>query len=72
MAAYYLPQNAGAIARKYIKDPQLLSFIDAEVDTTQLVIRFSQNFRLFFKETVKCHEELLFYEICFKWHGVTK
>jgi prolycopene isomerase len=29
--AYYLPQNAGAIARKYIKDPQLLSFIDAEV-----------------------------------------
>ncbi|CAH2038725.1 unnamed protein product [Thlaspi arvense] len=25
-----LPQNAGAIARKYIKDPQLLSFIDAE------------------------------------------
>lgn len=32
MAAYYLPQNAGDIARKYIKDPQLLSFIDAEVD----------------------------------------
>ncbi|KAH9674214.1 prolycopene isomerase [Citrus sinensis] len=29
--AYYLPQNAGNIARKYIKDPQLLSFIDAEV-----------------------------------------
>ncbi|MQL81464.1 hypothetical protein Taro_013918 [Colocasia esculenta] len=28
--AYYLPQNAGAIARKYIKDPTLLSFIDAE------------------------------------------
>ncbi|KAK1310565.1 hypothetical protein QJS10_CPA08g00014 [Acorus calamus] len=28
--AYYLPQNAGAIARKFIKDPQLLSFIDAE------------------------------------------
>ncbi|KAK7355048.1 hypothetical protein VNO80_14293 [Phaseolus coccineus] len=28
--AYYLPQNAGAIARKYIKDPNLLSFIDAE------------------------------------------
>ncbi|XP_021858982.1 prolycopene isomerase, chloroplastic [Spinacia oleracea] len=28
--AYNLPQNAGAIARKYIKDPQLLSFIDAE------------------------------------------
>ncbi|KMZ75319.1 Prolycopene isomerase [Zostera marina] len=28
--AYYLPQNAGEIARKYIKDPQLLSFIDAE------------------------------------------
>lgn len=31
MTAYYLPQNAGDIARKYIKDPQLLSFIDAEV-----------------------------------------
>lgn len=30
-AAYYLPQNAGDIARKFIKDPQLLSFIDAEV-----------------------------------------
>uniref|UniRef100_A0A0D6QWT5 prolycopene isomerase n=1 Tax=Araucaria cunninghamii TaxID=56994 RepID=A0A0D6QWT5_ARACU len=28
--AYYLPQNAGDIARKYIKDPDLLSFIDAE------------------------------------------
>ncbi|XP_009348566.2 prolycopene isomerase, chloroplastic [Pyrus x bretschneideri] len=28
--AYYLPQNAGDIARKYIQDPQLLSFIDAE------------------------------------------
>ncbi|KAH9323278.1 hypothetical protein KI387_017917, partial [Taxus chinensis] len=28
--AYYLPQNAGDIARKYIKDPALLSFIDAE------------------------------------------
>lgn len=28
--AYYLPQNAGNIARKFIKDPQLLSFIDAE------------------------------------------
>ncbi|XP_020268387.1 prolycopene isomerase, chloroplastic [Asparagus officinalis] len=28
--AYYLPQNAGDIARKFIKDPQLLSFIDAE------------------------------------------
>lgn len=31
--AYYLPQNAGDIARTYIKDPQLLSFIDAEVRT---------------------------------------
>ncbi|THG20647.1 hypothetical protein TEA_001003 [Camellia sinensis var. sinensis] len=29
-AAYYLPQNAGDIARKFIKDPELLSFIDAE------------------------------------------
>lgn len=28
--AYYLPQNAGDIARKYIKDPNLLYFIDAE------------------------------------------
>ncbi|KAF6150150.1 hypothetical protein GIB67_023105 [Kingdonia uniflora] len=28
--AYYLPQNAGDIARKFIRDPQLLSFIDAE------------------------------------------
>ncbi|PNT32629.1 hypothetical protein POPTR_006G199600v4 [Populus trichocarpa] len=28
--AYYLPQNAGDIARKYINDPELLSFIDAE------------------------------------------
>uniref|UniRef100_A0A2P2L422 prolycopene isomerase n=1 Tax=Rhizophora mucronata TaxID=61149 RepID=A0A2P2L422_RHIMU len=28
--AYYLPQNAGDIARKYIRDPELLSFIDAE------------------------------------------
>nr|UOL49147.1 carotene isomerase [Chelidonium majus] len=28
--AYNLPQNAGAIARKFIRDPQLLSFIDAE------------------------------------------
>ncbi|PKA52290.1 Prolycopene isomerase 2, chloroplastic [Apostasia shenzhenica] len=28
--AYYLPQNAGDIARKFIKDPKLLSFIDAE------------------------------------------
>lgn len=28
--AYYLPQNAGSIARKFIKDPKLLSFIDAE------------------------------------------
>lgn len=37
-AAYYLPQNAGAIARKYIKDPQLLSFIDAEV--TQVILLF--------------------------------
>lgn len=28
--AYYLPQNAGDIARKFIKDQDLLSFIDAE------------------------------------------
>lgn len=38
MAAYYLPQNAGARARKYIRDQQLLSFIDAEVDTTTYFI----------------------------------
>lgn len=31
IAAYYLPQNAGDIARKFIKDPEVLSFIDAEV-----------------------------------------
>jgi hypothetical protein len=30
-SAYYLPQNAGDIARKFIKDQELLSFIDAEV-----------------------------------------
>ncbi|XP_020694404.1 prolycopene isomerase 2, chloroplastic isoform X1 [Dendrobium catenatum] len=29
-STFYLPQNAGDIARKFIKDPQLLSFIDAE------------------------------------------
>ncbi|CAI5502393.1 unnamed protein product, partial [Closterium sp. Naga37s-1] len=29
--AYYLPQNAGDIARKYISDSDLLAFIDAEV-----------------------------------------
>ncbi|CAI7895485.1 unnamed protein product [Closterium sp. NIES-54] len=28
--AYYLPQNAGDIARKYISDADLLAFIDAE------------------------------------------
>ncbi|GJP37936.1 hypothetical protein CLOM_g22384 [Closterium sp. NIES-68] len=28
--AYYLPQNAGDIARKYIKDADALAFIDAE------------------------------------------
>ncbi|KAL6654830.1 hypothetical protein ACP70R_008295 [Stipagrostis hirtigluma subsp. patula] len=28
--AYYLPQNAGDIARKFIRDQELLSFIDAE------------------------------------------
>ncbi|KAI3806249.1 hypothetical protein L1987_22148 [Smallanthus sonchifolius] len=28
--AYYLPQNAGSIARNYLKDPEVLSFIDAE------------------------------------------
>lgn len=31
LSAYYLPQNAGDIARKFIKDQELLSFIDAEV-----------------------------------------
>lgn len=39
MTAYYLPQNAGDIARKYIQDPQLLSFIDAEVDETTYLIQ---------------------------------
>lgn len=28
--AYYLPQNAGDIARRHISDPDVLSFIDAE------------------------------------------
>ncbi|KAG9144909.1 hypothetical protein Leryth_026722 [Lithospermum erythrorhizon] len=28
--AYYLPQNAGDVARRFIKNPELLSFIDAE------------------------------------------
>ncbi|KAK9827277.1 hypothetical protein WJX81_007326 [Elliptochloris bilobata] len=28
--ASYLPSNAGAVARKYIKDPELLRFIDVE------------------------------------------
>ncbi|KAK6944152.1 Amine oxidase [Dillenia turbinata] len=28
--AFFLPQNAGDIARKFIKDPEVLSFIDAE------------------------------------------
>ncbi len=28
--AKYLPQNAGDVARRYIKDPQLLKFIDME------------------------------------------
>lgn len=37
-AAYYLPQNAGDIARKYIKDPQLLSFIDAEVCRSYFIV----------------------------------
>ncbi|XP_045798970.1 prolycopene isomerase, chloroplastic-like [Trifolium pratense] len=38
--AYYLLQNAGAIARKYIQDPQLLSFIDAEVGTPKTHRRY--------------------------------
>ena len=28
--ASYLPSNAGVVARKYIKDPELLRFIDVE------------------------------------------
>ncbi|PWA98413.1 carotenoid isomerase [Artemisia annua] len=39
--AYYLPQNAGSIARNFIKDPEVLSFIDAEV--TIVVILFSNH-----------------------------
>ena len=34
LIAYYLPQNAGGIARNFIKDPEVLSFIDAEVGYT--------------------------------------
>ena len=45
-AAYYLPQNAGDIARKYIKDPQLLSFIDAEVGWSD----FFDPIRIFIKQ----------------------
>lgn len=47
--AYYLPQNAGHIARKYIKDPQLLSFIDAEVwqSHSHEHIKHSSNFIVF-------------------------
>ncbi|KAL0426615.1 UNVERIFIED_CONTAM: Prolycopene isomerase, chloroplastic [Sesamum latifolium] len=41
-SAYYLPQNAGNIARNYVKDPELLSFIDAEC---------------FIVSTTKCHAE---------------
>ncbi len=43
VAAYYLPQNAGDLARKYIKDPDLLSFIDAEVNSprNELIFRGS-------------------------------
>lgn len=36
--AYYLLQNAGDIARKYIRDPDLLSFIDAEVCKVKIMI----------------------------------
>lgn len=43
LTAYYLPQNAGAIARKYIKDPELLSFIDAEVQHPSFVLIRSCN-----------------------------
>ena len=42
LVAYYLPQNAGAIARNFIKDPEVLAFIDAEVRQ----YRF-QGFRIF-------------------------
>ncbi len=40
VAAYYLPQNAGDLARKYIKDPDLLSFIDAEVSSPRNELSF--------------------------------
>lgn len=58
--AYYLPQNAGDIARKYIKDPQLLSFIDAEVSKKNV---------LWFKLTVYftqfCKQAYFFFLQCF-------
>ena len=41
LSAYYLPQNAGDIARKFIKDQELLSFIDAEVWEICELIHFS-------------------------------
>ncbi len=40
VAAYYLPQNAGDLARKYITDPDLLSFIDAEVSSPRDKLSF--------------------------------
>lgn len=42
ISAYCLPQNAGDIARKYIKHPELLSFIDTEV----WIIHLYKNLRM--------------------------
>lgn len=64
MAAYYLPQNAGAIARKYIQDPQLLSFIDAEVDATSYSI-LSEGLPIFHRKSRKQTAAHYFHNKCF-------
>jgi len=64
MAAYYLPQNAGAIARKYIQDPQLLSFIDAEVDATSYSIQ-SEGLPIFHRKSQKQTVPYYFHNKCF-------
>ena len=70
-AAFYLPQNAGDIARKYIKDPELLSFIDAEVWNV-VPHMWTQMFLLWWRGWVKEKEKgRMTYYMCFfrgkKW-----
>jgi len=59
LAAYYLPQNAGAIARKYIQDPQLLSFIDAEVDRCNYLFDSVRSFKKLLRKMCPDEESLL-------------